>query len=153
MGTSVLSRRSRILFNMKACILLLVLAAAVQAQTYICKGDEMWCPGLWNEDWTKQEPDFCIPLKNGDCWTNCPPQCLVNQIVCPGKFDYKTGEQLSADYCIPKQTGDCLNTCPMDCGKDMMVCPGGMDPKGCPMPDMCFPKKRGKKKGKKCPKM
>ena len=85
----------------------------------------------------------------------CPPECdWTKEIGCSGKFDYKTGEQLSADYCIPKQTGDCLNTCPVDCGMmDMMACPGGMDPKGCSMPDMCVPKKKGKKKGKKCPKM
>ena len=96
---------------MKACILLLALAVAVQAQKFEpvnCDWEkEMMCPGKWNEDWT---------------------------------------EQLTADYCIPMKVGDCYNHCPLDCGKDMM-CPGGMDPKGCPMPDMCFPA------GKDCPKM
>ena len=96
---------------MKTCILLLALAVAVQAQKFEpvnCDWEkEMMCPGKWNEDWT---------------------------------------EQLTADFCIPMKNGDCYNYCPMDCGKDMM-CPGGMDPKGCPMPDMCFPA------GKDCPKM
>ena len=77
----------------------------------------------------------------------CPADCnWEKEMMCPGKFDAKTGEQMSGDYCIPMQNGDCWNQCPLDCGKDM-VCPGGMDPKGCPMPDMCFPA------GKDCPKM
>merc|ERR1711981_104517 len=178
-----LSQRSPILFNMKTCILLLALAVAVQAQKFepvTCDYEkEMMCPGKWNEDWTKQmTADFCIPMKNGDCYNHCPmdcgkdmmcpggmdPQgcampdschpgkfCPVNcdwekEMMCPGTWDAKTGEQTSADTCIPMKSGDCYNHCPMDCGKDMM-CPGGMDPKGCPMPDMCFPA------GKDCPKM
>merc|ERR1712184_145333 len=145
-----LSQRSPILFNMKACILLLALAVAVQAQKFepvTCDYEkEMMCPGKWNEDWTKQmTADFCIPMKNGDCYNHCPMDC-GKEMMCPGTWDAKTGEQTSADTCIPMKAGDCYNHCPMDCGKDMM-CPGGMDPKGCPMPDMCFPA------GKDCPKM
>merc|ERR1712088_163322 len=212
-----LSQRSPILFNMNACILLLALTAAVQAQKFEpAKCDyekEMYCSGTWTEDWSKQmTADFCIPNKVGDCWNHCPVQCCKDSMMCPGKmdsegckepdfchhgkfcpvncdwekemmcpgkthsdgctdadfcvpgkfcpancdwekemmcagkFDPKTGEQTSADYCIPQQNGDCWNQCPVDCGKDM-VCPGGMDPKGCPMPDMCYPA------GKDCPKM
>merc|ERR1711993_76774 len=179
-----LSRRSPILFNMKACILLLALAVAIQAQKFEpvnCDWEkEMMCPGKWNEDWTEQlTADFCIPMKVGDCYNHCPMECgkdmmmcpgmthadgckdpdfcnygkfcpvncdYEKEMMCPGTWDAKTGEQTSADTCIPMKSGDCYNHCPMDCGKDMM-CPGGMDPKGCPMPDMCFPA------GKDCPKM
>merc|ERR1712020_185538 len=178
-----LSQRSPILSNMKTCILLLALAVAVQAQKFepvTCDYEkEMMCPGKWNEDWTEQmTADFCIPMKNGDCYNHCPmdcgkdmmcpggmdPQgcampdschpgkfCPVNcdgekEMMCAGKWNEDWTEQISGDYCIPMKSGDCYNHCPMDCGKDMM-CPGGMDPKGCPMPDMCFPA------GKDCPKM
>ena len=60
------------------------------------------------------------------------------EMMCPGTWDPKTGEQTTADYCIPMKVGDCYNHCPVDCGKDMM-CPGKMDPKGCAMPDTCNP--------------
>merc|ERR1712193_207999 len=214
-----LSRRSPILFNMKACISLLALAVAVQAQKFepvTCdyeKG-EMMCSGKWNEDWTEQlTADFCIPMKNGDCYNLCPVDCCKDTIMCPGmthadgckdpdfchygkfcpvhcdwekemmcpgkthadgctdadycvpgkfcpancdwekemmcpgKWNEDWTEQISGDFCIPMKNGDCYNDCPKDCGKDEMMCPGGMDPKGCPMPDMCFPA------GKDCPKM
>merc|ERR1712226_1078865 len=72
-----LRQRSPILFNMKSCILILVLAAAVQAQKADCDYEkELYCPGKWNEDWSKQEtPDYCIPNKVGDCWNSCPVDC------------------------------------------------------------------------------
>merc|ERR1711994_95164 len=257
MGLQLSRRSPPILFNMKTCILLLALAVAVQAQKFepadCDAGKEMMCSGKWNEDWTEQlTADFCIPMKNGDCYNYCPVDCgkdmmcpggmdtqgcampdschpgkfcPVNcdwekEMMCPGTWDAKTGEQTSADFCvphkngecaahcpqtcqdgdmmcpgkthadgckdadycvpgkfcpancdwekemmcpgkwnedwteqisgdfcIPMKNGDCYNDCPKDCGKDEMMCPGGMDPKGCPMPDMCFPA------GKDCPKM
>merc|ERR1739844_647322 len=105
-----------------------------------CKDGDMLCPGKTHSDGCT-DADFCVPGKF------CPANCdWEKEMMCAGKFDPKTGEQTSADYCIPQQNGDCWNQCPVDCGKDM-VCPGGMDPKGCPMPDMCYPA------GKDCPKM
>ena len=76
-STLQLSPRLPILFNMKACILLLALAVAVQAQKMdpvTCDWEkEMMCYGKWNEDWTEQiSADYCIPQKNGDCWNQCP---------------------------------------------------------------------------------
>ena len=76
-----------------------------------------------------------------------PAKCdWEKEMVCPGMWDPKTGEQTAPDTCMPMKNGDCWNTCPMDCGKDTL-CPGGMDPKGCPMPDTCMPV------GNECPKM
>ena len=76
---------------MKACILLLALAVAVQAQKFepvTCDWEkEMMCPGKWNEDWTKQmTADFCIPMKNGDCYNYCPMDC-GKDMMCPGGMD------------------------------------------------------------------
>merc|ERR1712223_231074 len=86
-----LSRRSPILFIMKTYILLLALAVAVQAQKFEpanCNAEkEMMCSGKWNEDWTEQlTADFCIPMKNGDCYNYCPMDC-GKDMVCPGGKD------------------------------------------------------------------
>ena len=90
---------------MKACIVLIVLAVAVQAQKFEpAKCDyskEIYCSGTWNEDWT---------------------------------------EQITADYCMPYKNGDCSAYCPKQCGKEEILCPR-MDPKGCPIPDTCYPAK------------
>ena len=68
-----------------------------------------------------------------------PAKCDVEkEMVCPGMWDPKTGEQTAPDTCMPMKNGDCWNTCPMDCGKDTL-CPGKMDSMGCKMPDMCVP--------------
>ena len=88
---------------MNACILILALAVAAQAQKF--------------------EPAKCDAGK---------------EMVCPGQWDPKTGEQTTPDTCMPMKNGDCMNHCPLDCGKDML-CPGKMDPKGCKMPDTCAP--------------
>merc|ERR1711994_706442 len=108
-----LSQRSPILFNMKACILLLAVSVAVQARKFepvTCDGEkEMMCPGKWNEDWTKQmTADFCIPMKNGDCYNYCPMDC-GKDMMCPGKWNEDWTEQISGDYCIPMKSGDCYN--------------------------------------------
>ena len=109
----------------------------------------------------KDSHEYFIQKDNGEIWVFffgnenilalflefCPANCdWEKEMTCPGKWNEDWTEQISGDYCIPMKSGDCYNHCPMDCGKDMM-CPGGMDPKGCPMPDMCFPA------GKDCPKM
>ena len=85
---------------MKSCILILVLAAAVQAQKADCDYEkELYCPGKWNEDWSKQEtPDYCIPNKVGDCWNSCPVDC-GKDMVCPGKVDDMGCK--SPDMCNP----------------------------------------------------
>ena len=78
----------------------------------------------------------------------CPADCdWSKEMMCPGTWNEDWTEQMTADYCMPMQNGDCYNFCPMTCGKDMVNCPGGMDPKGCPMPDACYPAKDG------CPKI
>merc|ERR1712061_482884 len=76
MGTLVESKITNPI-KMKACIVLIVLAVAVQAQKFEpAKCDyskEIYCSGTWNEDWTEQiTADFCIPMQNGDCWNYCP---------------------------------------------------------------------------------
>ena len=88
--------------NMKACIVLIVLAVAVQAQKFEpAKCDyskEIYCSGTWNEDWTEQiTADFCIPMQNGDCWNYCPTQCCKDSVMCPGKMDPKGCKE--PDFC------------------------------------------------------
>ena len=67
--------------------------------------------------------------------------------MCPGEWDPKTGQQMTADFCIPNKVGDCINRCPVKCGEKDVICPGKMDAMGCKMPDRCFPAAAG------CPKM
>merc|ERR1711992_206667 len=91
MGLQLSRRSPTILFNMKTCILLLALAVAAQAQKFEpanCDAEkEMMCSGKWNEDWTEQlTADFCIPMKNGDCYNYCPMDC-GKDMVCPGGKD------------------------------------------------------------------
>ena len=88
--------------KMKACIVLIVLAVAVQAQKFEpAKCDyskEIYCSGTWNEDWTEQiTADFCIPMQNGDCWNYCPTQCCKDSVMCPGKMDPKGCKE--PDFC------------------------------------------------------
>ena len=59
------------------------------------------------------------------------------EMMCPGEWDPKTGEQITADFCIPNKVGDCINHCPIKCGENEMMCPGKMDPYGCKMQDTC----------------
>merc|ERR1711974_294031 len=135
-------------FNMKACILVLAMAVAAQAQFEPAKCDwekEQVCPGMWDSETGKQtSPDTCMPMKNGDCMNHCPMNCGKDMMLCPGKMD-SNGCKMP-DMCMPNKVGDCWNSCPMDCGKDT-VCPGAMDPKGCMMPATCMPV------GMECPKM
>merc|ERR1712020_858875 len=116
-----LSQRSPILSNMKACILLLALAVAVQAQKFepvTCDYEkEMMCPGKWNEDWTKQmTADFCIPMKNGDCYNYYPMDC-GKDMMCPGGMDPQGCAM--PDSCHPGKF------CPVNCEWEKeMMCPG-----------------------------
>merc|ERR1712088_834148 len=101
MGTLVESKITNPI-KMKACIVLIVLAVAVQAQKFEpAKCDyskEIYCSGTWNEDWTEQiTADFCIPMQNGDCWNYCPTQCCKDSVMCPGKMDPKGCKE--PDFC------------------------------------------------------
>merc|ERR1711992_375261 len=137
-----LSPRSPILFNMKACILLLALAVAVQAQKMdpvTCDWEkETMCYGKWNEDWTKQEsPDYCIPMKVGDCYNHCPKDC-GKDMLCPGGMDPKGCPM--GDFCHHGKF------CPVNCDYEKeMMCPGPWDPKTGEQtgPDTCMPHKNG----------
>merc|ERR1712046_51788 len=86
-----LSQRSPVLFNMNACILVLALAVAAQAQFEPAKCDwekEQVCPGMWDSETGKQtSPDTCMPMKNGDCMNHCPMNCGKDMMLCPGKMD------------------------------------------------------------------
>merc|ERR1712018_385861 len=32
-------------------------------------------------------PDFCIPMKTGECMNACPVKCAEGDLVCPGEVD------------------------------------------------------------------
>merc|ERR1711899_200846 len=64
--------------------------------------------------------------------------------MCPGEWDPKSNQQITADFCIPNKVGDCMNYCPTKCAENDMMCPGKMGPDGCKMPDTCH-------SGKFCP--
>ena len=77
----------------------------------------------------------------------CPADCdWEKEMMCPGTWNEDWTEQITADYCMPYKNGDCSAYCPKQCGKEEILCPR-MDPKGCPIPDTCYPAKDG------CPKM
>merc|ERR1711902_457062 len=106
-----LSRRSPVLFNMNACILILALAVAAQAQKFepakCDAGKEMVCPGQWDPKTGEQTtPDTCMPMKNGDCMNHCPLDG-GKEMMCPGKWNEDWTEQLTADTCMPMKNGDC----------------------------------------------
>ena len=45
----------------------------------------MHCPGPWDHASGKQSgPDYCMPMKSGDCWNSCPVSCGEHDQVCPG---------------------------------------------------------------------
>ena len=68
----------------------------------------------------------------------CPVNCdYEKDMMCPGPWDPKTGEQTGPDYCMPYKNGECAAHCPKQCGEKEMLCPGKMDPKGCQEPDFC----------------
>ena len=66
----------------------------------MCNEEEMVCSGRWNEAWTEQlSPDFCIPMKEGDCWNVCPMDCGQN-VMCPGGTDHAGCK--NPDVCLPE---------------------------------------------------
>merc|ERR1712038_61681 len=137
-----LSQRSPILSNMKACILLLALAVAVQAQKFEpvnCDWEkEMMCAGKWNDDWTEQlTADFCIPMKVGDCYNHCPVDC-GKDMMCPG-MTHADGCK-DADYCISGKF------CPANCDWEKeMMCAGKWNEDWTEQisGDYCIPSKTG----------
>ena len=62
-------------------------------------------------------------------------------MMCPGDWDPKSGQQISADYCIPNKNGDCPASCPIKCGENDQICPGPKGDDGCQIPGNCFPAK------------
>merc|ERR1711997_1183069 len=98
-------------FNMKACILVLAMAVASQAQFEPAKCDwekEQVCPGMWDSETGKQtSPDTCMPMKNGDCMNHCPMNCGKDMMLCPGKMD-SNGCKMP-DMCMPGKF------CPAEC--------------------------------------
>ena len=73
----------------------------------------------------------------------CPVDCdWEKEMMCPGDWDPKSGQQIMADYCIPNKNGDCPASCPIKCGENDQVCPGPKGEDGCQiMADYCFPAK------------
>ena len=71
----------------------------------------------------------------------CPVDCdWEKEMSCPGQYDPKTGEKITADTCMPMKTGDCHDYCPKQCQEHEHVCPA-KDENGCLKPDTCFPEK------------
>merc|ERR1711993_47883 len=99
---------------------------------------EMMCSGKWNEDWTEQvTADFCIPMKNGDCYNYCPVDC-GKDMMCPGGMD--TQGCAMPDTCHPGKF------CPVNCDWEKeMMCPGTWDAKTGEQTsaDFCVPHKNG----------
>ena len=60
----------------------------------------MTCSGDWDYKTGKQmSSDYCIPMKNGDCYNNCHVSCCEESQLCPGG-DYNGCPQ--PDFCYPK---------------------------------------------------
>ena len=58
------------------------------------------CSGDWDYKTGKQmSADYCIPMKNGDCYNNCHVSCCEESQLCPGG-DYNGCPQ--PDFCYPK---------------------------------------------------
>jgi len=125
---------------MNACILVLALAVAAQAQFEPAKCDwekEMVCPGMWDSETGKQtSPDTCMPMKNGDCMNHCPVDC-GKDMLCPGKMD-PNGCKMP-DACAPGKF------CPAECGEKEMMCPGKWNEDWTEQMsgDYCIPNKNG----------
>ena len=68
-----------------------------------CNDEQMMCSGEWNEDWTKQlTSDFCIAMKEGDCYNVCPMDCGKDYETCPMGMD--DAKCKMPDVCVPKGT-------------------------------------------------
>jgi len=81
-----------------------------------CGEKETMCPGKMDSAGCK-DPDYCHHGKF------CPVECdWEKEMSCPGQWDPKTGEQMTADTCMPMKTGDCWNQCPQKCGESEIWC-------------------------------
>ena len=95
------------LSNMKVCLILLaslILVSLAQKMDPVeCDWEKEWmCPGEWNEDKQPISPDYCIPIKVGDCYNYCPVgdwYCGKDRILCPGSIDINGCKEL--DSCWP----------------------------------------------------
>ena len=98
------------LSNMKVCLILLaslILVSLAQKMDPVeCDWEKEWmCPGEWNEDKQPISPDYCIPIKVGDCYNYCPVgdwYCSKDgedRMFCPGNIDINGCEELG--YCYP----------------------------------------------------
>ena len=69
----------------------------------------------------------------------CPVDCdWEKEMMCPGPWDPKTGEQTGPDTCIPHKIGECNAHCPMTCKDSDMMCPGMTHSDGCKDADYCI---------------
>merc|ERR1711976_634273 len=65
----------------------------------MCGKGEMVCSGGFDEMGKQMSSDYCIPMKNGDCYNNCHVSCCEESQLCPGG-DYNGCPQ--PDFCYPK---------------------------------------------------
>ena len=70
----------------------------------------------------------------------CPVNCdWEKEMMCPGPWDPKTGEQTGPDMCMPHKNGECAAHCPQTCMDGDMMCPGKTHADGCTDADYCVP--------------
>merc|ERR1711899_448777 len=100
-----------------------------------CTKDDMHCPGPWDHASGKQSgPDYCMPMKNGECWNACPVQCGEHDQVCPGNV--KDDGCQEPEFCHDKNA-----FCPVHCGPEEMHCPGPWEDGKQLWADHCMPMK------------
>ena len=85
---------------MKVC---LILSASLILFSLAQKMDRVECD--WEKEWlcpAEYGPDYCIPIKVGDCYNYCPVgdwYCKENgedRIFCPGNIDINGCEELGS---------------------------------------------------------
>jgi len=102
-----------------------------------CGPEELHCAKAWI-DGKQSGPDYCLPMKVGECWNHCPVECDPEKDqVCPGGKDHATGCEHSG-FCHPQDS-----FCPVHCGPEDMHCPGTWDHASGKQssPDYCMPMK------------
>ena len=66
-----------------------------------CGPEELHCAKAWI-DGKQSGPDYCLPMKVGECWNHCPVECDPEKDqVCPGGKDHATGCEHSG-FCHPQ---------------------------------------------------
>jgi hypothetical protein len=83
----------------------------------------------------------CVPIQTGECWNECPVNCMAGEIACSFGVD-ENGCDLGY-YCFPMQTGECWNECPVDCMAGEIACSIGVDENGCDLGNYCLPMQTG----------